>query len=273
MNPGAVLPAQPESVVHRVDRAQPGRARGQHHGAHPAAAQQFLQGVEVHPPGAVHGDRVALDAQQAAHPAVRVVRVRAERDAPARVQFAGHEQGLQVGDGAAGGEVAQVGAEAEHARELRGHLAFHPRGGRAAVQRVVVRVDQHRGQVARHGGRVRGLEHLPRVARVEERVVVRQPLGELRERRPEGLVADLQRGMRGVRPEPRRPLLVRRDRLPHPPLEIHIATLGAAPRWPLCRGARGGGGGPGRRRRRWSRTRRRGRGGSRRRRDRRWRAN
>ena len=208
-----------------VDRAQPGRARGQHHGAHPAGAQQFVQGVEVHPPAAVHGHGVALDAEQPAHPAVRVVGVRAERDTPARMQFAGHEQGLQVGDGAAGGQVAEVGAEAEHRRELRGHLAFHPGGGRPAVQRVVVRVDQHGGQVAGHGGRVRGLQHLPGVPGMEERVVVREAVGELGERGPEPLVADVQRGMRGHRAEPRRPLPVRRNRLLHPPLEIHPRSL------------------------------------------------
>ena len=229
VDPGAVPAAQPDSLVDGVDRAQSRRARGEHHGPDLAAAQQLIQGAEVHPAGPVHRDRVGRDAQQAAHPAVRVVRVRAERDAPARMELAGHEQGLQVGDGAAAGEVAQVGAEAEHARELRGHLAFHPRGGRAAVQRVVVRVDQHRGQVAGHGGRVRGLEHLPRVARVEERVVVRQALGELGERCPEGLVADLQRRMRGKRPEPCRPGPVRRGRLTCPPLEIHLVTLGSGP--------------------------------------------
>ena len=220
--------AQPEGLVDGVDRAQPGRARSQHHRAHPAGAQQLLQRAQVHPALAVHRDGVALHAQQAAHPAVRVVRVRAVGDTPAGVQFAGHEQRLQVGDGAAGGEVPQVGAEAEHCCQLRGYLAFHPGGGRAAVQRVVVRVDQHRGEVAGHGGRVRGFEHLPGVPRVEERVVVRQALGELGERRPEPLVADLQRGMRVIGAESRRPLPVRRDRLPHPPLEIHIRSLRAA---------------------------------------------
>ena len=84
-------------------------------------------------------------------------------------------------------------AQPEHLGQLRHDLLLHLGRGRAAVQGVVVRVDQHRGQVPGHRGRVRRLEHLPGIGRVEERVVVPQPPGELAEHLGEPLVADLQR--------------------------------------------------------------------------------
>ena len=65
-----------------------------------------------------------------------------------------------------------------------------------AVERVIVRVDQHRGEIADDGCRVRRLQHLPGVRRVEERVVVRQPARELGECCRETLIADRDRGMR-----------------------------------------------------------------------------
>ena len=63
------------------------------------------------------------------------------------------------------------------------------RGGRAAVQGVVVGVDQHGGDVSDDCRGVRGLEHLARVVRVEEGVVVLHPALELLPRRgqPVGL--------------------------------------------------------------------------------------
>ena len=55
----------------------------------------------------------------------------------------GHEQGLEVGDRAAAGQVAEVLAEAEHRRQLGDDLLLHLRGGRPTVEGVVVGVDQH----------------------------------------------------------------------------------------------------------------------------------
>jgi hypothetical protein len=78
---------------------------------------------------------------------------------------------------------------ASWATDLLLHLARWP----AAVERVVVRVDQHRGQVAGHRDRVRRLEHLAGVVRVEVRVVPGpQAIGELGEHPSQLLVADLQ---------------------------------------------------------------------------------
>ena len=77
--------------------------------------------------------------------------------------------------------------------QLRHDLLLHAGGGRAAVERVVVGVDQHRREVADDRRGMRGLEHLAGVGRVEERVVLPQPLGEVAERVGELLVADPQR--------------------------------------------------------------------------------
>jgi hypothetical protein len=60
---------------------------------------------------------------------------------------------------------------------------------------MVVRIDEHRRDVAENGGRVRRLEHLPHVVRVEERVVVREPVGEAAEGGAQSLVVDRHAGV------------------------------------------------------------------------------
>jgi hypothetical protein len=90
---------------------------------------------------------------------------------------------------------------------------------------VVIRVDEHRGEVPGHGGVVRRFEHLARVRGVEERVVVPQPPGQLAKRVGEPLVADQHRRVGLVRPEPVLPLLDRRDGIAQPVLQVHRATV------------------------------------------------
>jgi hypothetical protein len=92
------------------------------------------------------------------------------------MELAGDEQGFQVGDGAAAGQVPEVVGVTEHRGQPGHDLFFHAGGGRAAVQRVVVGVDQHGADVADDRCRVRWLEHLPDVAGVEERIVLPQAL-------------------------------------------------------------------------------------------------
>ena len=179
MDPGAVAAAERQGLVDGVDRPETGGAGGQHDGADRARLQQVLQRVEVHPAAGVGGHRSRGHAEQVAHPAVRVVRVGAVRDSLARMAFPGDEQRFEVGDRAAAGQVSEVRRVAEHPGQIGDHLLLHPGGRRAAVERVVVGVDQHRRQVADDRGRVRRLQHLADVARVEERVVVPQPLQQL----------------------------------------------------------------------------------------------
>ena len=76
-------------------------------------------------------------------------------------------------------EVAQAGGrQPEHDAQLVDDLHLQPAGPRPAVERVVVGIDEHRRQVAGHGHGVGRLEHLARVARVKEGVVVGHPLAE-----------------------------------------------------------------------------------------------
>ena len=104
------------------------------------------------------------------------MRVLAEQDRRVRPQLARDPQRLEVGDRPRGGEVPERLAVAEHRGDRGDRLLFQRRGGRAAVERVVVGVQQHRGRVGGPGHRVRRLEHLPDVVRLAVGVGVGEPL-------------------------------------------------------------------------------------------------
>ena len=70
------------------------------------------------------------------------------------------------------------GGQPEHDPQLIDDLHLQPARPRPAVERVVVGVDEHRRQVAGHRHGVGRLEHLARVARVKEGVVIGHPLPE-----------------------------------------------------------------------------------------------
>ena len=79
------------------------------------------------------------------------------------MQLPRHPQRLEVRDRPARGQVPEVRlGEPEHRRQLGDRLLLHLARHRPAVERVVVRVDQHRGDVAGGRDRVRRLEHLAR---------------------------------------------------------------------------------------------------------------
>ncbi len=237
VHPGPVPAGDRQDLVHRVDGTQAGGAGGGNHRADPAPGEQRVECRGIHPPRAVGGHRGALDAEHAAHPGMGVVRLLAVGDAEAGMGFPGHVKGLQVGDRAAGGQVAEVGAQPEHGGQRSDRLLFHLAGRGTAVQRVVVRVDQHRGEIAGHRSRVRGLEHLAGVGRVEERIVAVQPPGEFGEGAGEPLVADEHRRVGLERPEPLLPLRYRRDGTAQPALQVHPETVpppGGRPRRPAA---------------------------------------
>ena len=132
------------------------------------------------PPVGVGRDRRRGDAEQLAHARVRVVRApscarSACRGATSRATHSASRLAivpLEV-------RCPRTGrGQAEHHAQLLDDLDLERARARAAVERVVVGVDEHRRQVAGHRDRVRRLEHLAGVARVEEGVVVGHPLAE-----------------------------------------------------------------------------------------------
>jgi hypothetical protein len=103
------------------------------------------------------------------------------------MQLACDPERLEVRDRPGRGQVAEMLREAEHGGELRDRLLLHLGGRRPPVERVVVRVEQHRGRVGRPGDRGGRLEHLPGIARIGVRVRVVEPPGQFRERRAFGV--------------------------------------------------------------------------------------
>ena len=78
-------------------------------------------------------------------------------------------------------QVAEVRLPAEHARELGDRFLLHGRAGPPAVERVVVGVDPHRERVGEPRDRVRRLQHLAGVERMEVGIVVVQAIGDFEE--------------------------------------------------------------------------------------------
>ena len=178
-----------EHLVHGIDDTEAGSPRCRDNRPDPARGEQVIKCREIQPARGVDPHRNSFDAEHSAHAAVGVMRFLAVGNAAARMQLAGDVKGFQVRDRAAGRQVTQVRGEAEHPGQLRHDLLFHPGGGRAAVECVVIGVDEHRREVADDGGWMRRLEHLPRVGRMEERIVFSEPLGKILEDTGDLLVA------------------------------------------------------------------------------------
>ena len=66
---------------------------------------------------------------------------------------------------------------AEHGGDLADRLDLHLRAGAAAVPGVVVGIDVHGQRIGRARQRMRRLEHLPGIERMEVGIVVSQPMG------------------------------------------------------------------------------------------------
>src|ERR1017187_9018624 len=65
---------------------------------------------------------------------------------------------------------------AEHVGDFGDGLNFHLRTGSAAIAGVIIGIDGHRQRVGRPRERMRGLEHLSGIERMEVRVVVAQTM-------------------------------------------------------------------------------------------------
>ncbi len=149
--------------------------RGDHHRAHIALAQLRFQGLHAHAPVVVGGDAGVVDFEHAGDALMGVVRLPGADDAAARSTLIGHPERFEVGDGAAGSQMAQKLRPAEHGGDGAHGFNLHLRTGPAAVARMVVGVDGHGQRISRPCHRMRRLEHLPGIERMEVRVVIAEP--------------------------------------------------------------------------------------------------
>ncbi len=179
MDSETVAFAEGEDLVERVHGADGCRAQRGHHCAHIAFAQFGFEGFEAHAAAAVGRNLSVFQLEHGGDAPVGVVGLLGAYDPLARRQLAGHPEGLEVGDCAAGGEVAQISAArfgpAEHGGDLADCLDLHLGAGPSAVARMVVGVDVHGQRVGRARQRVRRLQHLPGVEGMEVGIVVAQP--------------------------------------------------------------------------------------------------
>ena len=104
----AVAARDREHLGYRVDGAEGGGSRRRDDSADLPPGEQRVELGQIDPAGCVDADGRAGHAEHRAHAAVGVVRFRAVGDAAARMQFSRHEERLEVGDGAAGGQVPEV---------------------------------------------------------------------------------------------------------------------------------------------------------------------
>ena len=88
------------------------------------------------------------------------------------MKLAGDPKCLQIGKGAAAGEVAEVGGPSEHGGEALNGLDFHLRAGAASIEGVVVGIDPGCKRIGCTSDRVGRLEHLAGVEGVEIGVIL-----------------------------------------------------------------------------------------------------
>ena len=139
----------------------------------------LLERGHIHAAGVVGGDLGERQAEDAADAGVGVVGLIGGGDAVAGESLARDPESFKVGEGSAGGEMAEVLGEAEHLCELGYGFELHGGAGAASVEGVVVGVDRHGERIGSARDGVRRLEHLAGVERVGVGVVVVQARGGL----------------------------------------------------------------------------------------------
>ena len=191
--------AQGQDLGERVHRPGGRRAERHHDRTDLAAGEHFLQGRDLHPPPGIDGDLPEGDAEDRREPRVRVMGQRRGRHRPAGTQLTPDPEGLEIGHRPAAAEVAEVGLPAEHPRDPGHRLLLHRRAGATAVERMVIRVQEHRHRIGQSGHGMRRLEHLSDIERVMIGVVVPHPLRRFRQD-----IADRADVESGVEPSGRR---------------------------------------------------------------------
>ena len=177
VDPEAVFRAQFEDFWQRVDGSHAGGSEGHHHAADVARREQGFERGQIHAPAGIRRHFGEGQPENAADAFVRVVGLFGGDDLLVRMQPAGHPESFQIGDGAAAGEVSQVGVPAEHGGDLRDRFLLHGGTGAAAIERVVVGIDPRGQRIGRARYRVRRFQHLPGIERVEIREIIRHAGG------------------------------------------------------------------------------------------------
>ena len=178
--------AQREHCVQRIDSAGSSSTQRHHNGANVSSLKSRLERRQVHPAPVVGRHIREGQAQDSADSAVSVVRLLRGDDALAGSQLACDPERLQVGKGSAAGEMSQKICPAKHCGNCANSFHFHARAGTAAVECVIVGIDVHGQRISGAGERVRRLEHLPGVKRMEIGIVVCHSLRHLAHDRGHG---------------------------------------------------------------------------------------
>ena len=225
MQAESVAAAKCQDLPQRVDRADGGRTERRDNGADAAGLQALFERRDVDAAAVVRGHAFEGQLQHGAHATVRVMRLRGGNDSRTGCQLPGDPERLEVRHGPAARQVAEVRLPAEHARDVGDRFLLHGRTRAAAVERVIVRVDPHRERIGEARDRMRRLQHLAGVLRVEVGVVVAHAIRDFEQ--------DLAQGRRiGRRVVPRRErvetLLHARERVMEQEQRVRIELAGHA---------------------------------------------
>ena len=108
MDASAVRSREDHDLRQGVEGSEAGGAERRDNRADGSRGEFLFQGNEIHAAEGIGWDRDALDSDDLAHARMGVVGIGAVGDPLARVRLASDPQGLEVGDGAARREVAEV---------------------------------------------------------------------------------------------------------------------------------------------------------------------
>src|SRR5205807_9341387 len=95
----------------------------------------------------------------------------------AGLKLAGDPEGFEVRHGATAAEVPEGIAPAEHRGDFGDGFFLHGGGGATTVERVIVGIDEYGQRIGGARERVRGLEHLSSIERMEIRIVIVEARG------------------------------------------------------------------------------------------------
>jgi len=174
----AVACAEVEDLRQGIDGADGGGAEGDDDGADIGFAELGFKGREADAATVVSGDGGVRELEDGGDALVGVVSLLGADDALAGGELAGEPEGFKVGEGSAGGEVAEEVVPAEHGGDRADGFDLHFGAGAAAVAGVVVGIEVHGQGIGSAGHGVGGLEHLSGVEGMEVGVVIGEAEGD-----------------------------------------------------------------------------------------------